>query len=57
MKQNNKHGGARQGAGRKPNDRSVPLMVRVSPEAAQVLDGVRNKSEYIDDLIKNNSKT
>lgn len=57
MKQNNNHGGARQGAGRKPNDRSVPLMVRVSPEAAQVLEGVRNKSEYIDDLIKNNPKT
>ena len=57
MKQNNNHGGARQGAGRKPNDRNVPLMVRVSPEAAQVLEGVRNKSEYIDGIIVAESKS
>ena len=51
--QKNGHGGARQGAGRKANDRSIPLMVRVSPKAAAVLDGVKNKSEYIDNLIIN----
>ena len=31
--------------------RTIPLTVRVSPEAAQVLEGVKNKSEYIDTLL------
>lgn len=55
-KSGNGHGGARKGAGRKANGRNIPLTVRVSQEAAQVLEGVKNKSEFIDDLILNNSK-
>ena len=31
----------------------VPLMVRISQEAADKLAAVANKSEYIDNLIKN----
>lgn len=52
MKPKNRHGGARPGSGRPASDRNIPLMVRVSPEAVQVLDGVKNKSEYVDNLIR-----
>ncbi len=33
----------------------VPLMVRISQEAADKIAGVANKSEYIDELIKNDN--
>ena len=47
------HGGKRQGAGRKPSDRTKrvgPFML--SPEAAKWLNEQRNKSAAIDELIK-----
>jgi hypothetical protein len=50
--QTNKRGGARQGAGRKANDRNYPLHVRISQEAADILNAQPNKSEFIDNLIK-----
>ena len=33
----------------------VPLMVRISQEAADKIADVANKSEYIDELIKNDN--
>lgn len=47
-----RRGGARPNAGRKKNDRKIPLMVRISPEAAERLERIKNKAEYIDTLIK-----
>jgi hypothetical protein len=54
--QTNKRGGARQGAGRKANDRNYTLHVRISQEAADILNAQKNKSEYIDNLIRNDGK-
>ena len=52
MNENN-HGGRREHAGRKANDRSIPLLVRITQEAADKLSRLTsNKSEYIDNLIK-----
>lgn len=49
----NTHGGAREGAGRpETSGRSVRLSIRLTPEAAALLDRVANKSAYIDQLIK-----
>ena len=33
----------------------IPLMVRISQEAADKIANVENKSEYIDELIKKNN--
>ena len=39
--------------GRRPEtDRKFAVTVRISQEAKDVLDGVKNKSEYIDRIIK-----
>jgi len=46
-------GGRREGSGRPVTAYKVPLMVRISQEAADKLAGVKNKSKYIDELIKN----
>jgi hypothetical protein len=47
------HGGRRENAGRKANDRSTPVLVRITKEAADKLSRLTsNKSEYIDNLIK-----
>lgn len=46
-------GGRRPGAGRPANDRNILVAVRISQEAANILNTQRNKSEYIDELIKN----
>jgi len=54
--QTNKRGGARQGSGRKANDRNYPLHVRISREANDMLAIIQNKSEYIDNLIRNDGK-
>lgn len=48
----NNWGGYREGGGRPTTDRSVPLSIRISPEAAELLKRQHNKSEYIDTLIK-----
>ena len=45
-------GGYRPGAGRPTNDRSIPLSVRISPEANEKIKRVENKSAIIDELIK-----
>lgn len=48
-----KRGGYRPGAGRPVTERNVPLMVRISKEAAEKLDRLTdNKSEYLDNIIK-----
>ncbi len=48
----NTHCGAREGAGRPvTSGRSVKLSVRISPEAADLLERVANKSAYIDRLV------
>ena len=52
MESKNTHGGSRPGAGRRANDRKCMLLVRISPEAHEMLKPVRNKSEYVDRLIK-----
>lgn len=46
------HGGQRPGAGRPQTDRKVALSVRISPEAADKLSTIQNKSEFIDEMIK-----
>lgn len=47
-------GGFRPGSGRPSNDRSVALSVRITQEAMDILNKrTNNKSEYIDNLIKN----
>lgn len=51
-----KRGGARPGSGRKPTPYKVPLNVRISQEAADMIDGITAKSEYIDKLIKEANK-
>ena len=48
----NKHGGRRSGAGRPANDRSIMVGVRITKEAADILNAQPNKSEFIDNLIK-----
>lgn len=49
-------GGYREGGGRPSTDRNVPVMVRISQEAADLLKRQKNKSEYIDRLIKEAAK-
>lgn len=38
--------------GRRVTDNKVPLMVRITKEAAEMIGDIKNKSEYIDELIK-----
>ena len=52
MDDKSQRGGRRPGSGRPSNDRNIPLMVRISKEAAEKLQSVVNKSEFIDELIK-----
>ncbi len=53
MSNQSNHGGRRPGSGRPANDRNVPVMVRLSREAADKLNRLTsNKSEYLDNLIK-----
>jgi len=49
-----KHGGYRIGGGRPATDRNVAVTVRISQEAADKLKTVKNKSEFIDRIIKEN---
>lgn len=51
-----KRGGARPGSGRKQTPYKVPLNVRITQEAADMIDGITAKSEYIDKLIKKANK-
>lgn len=47
-----KHGGARPGSGRKVTPYKIPLNVRITQEAAELIANIPAKSEYIDQLIK-----
>lgn len=58
MAQNEQHpgwGGSR-GGGRPVTDRNVAVTIRISQEAADILKEQRNKSEFIDTLIKDSAK-
>ena len=58
MAQNEQHpgwGGSR-GGGRPVTDRNVAVTIRISQEAADILREQRNKSEFIDTLIKESAK-
>lgn len=46
------HGGYRPNSGRPATDRKVMLSVRISQEAADKIATVKNKAEFIDNLIK-----
>lgn len=49
-------GGYREGGGRPATDRNIPVSIRISPEANELLKQQKNKSEYIDRLIKEASQ-
>ena len=58
MAQNEQHpgwGGSR-GGGRPVTDRNVAVTIRISQESANILKEQRNKSEFIDTLIKESAK-
>lgn len=48
-------GGLRKGAGRKTIDRKVDLHIRISREAADKLRKIRNRAQWLDELIRNNA--
>lgn len=50
MKTKDPRGGSH-GGGRPKGDRTVPLSVRITQEANERLQNVKNKSEYINNLI------
>lgn len=52
MMDKKQRGGARPGSGRPATDRKYPISVRISREAAELLETVANKSEFIDELIR-----
>ena len=52
MEEKKQRGGRRPGSGRPQNDRKVMLCVRITPEAAAIINEQKNKSEFIDKLIK-----
>ena len=56
MEEATKHtrGGYREGGGRPATGRDLPVTVRISREAFDKLKAVKNKSEFIDKLIKDN---
>ena len=56
MEEKKQRGGSRPGAGRPANDRNIMVGVRISREAADILIAQKNKSEYIDNLIRNHGK-
>lgn len=52
MENKSNRGGVRPNSGRPSTDRKVVLSVRISQEASDLMEGVANKSAYIDNLIK-----
>ena len=52
MEAKSNRGGRRENAGRPASDRSVALTVRISKEASSKLQTVKNRSEFIDSIIK-----
>lgn len=52
-----RRGGRREGAGRPATNRTERVNIKISPEALAILDArTNNRSEYIDRLIKQESK-
>ena len=49
-------GGRRSGAGRPANDRSIMVGVRITQEAADILNAQPNKSKFIDQIIRQYGK-
>ena len=49
-------GGYREGGGRPTTDRNIAVTIRISQEAADILSQQKNKSEFIDTLIKESAK-
>ena len=45
-------GGYREGGGRPSTDRKFAVTVRISQEASDILNEQKNKSEFVDSLIK-----
>lgn len=45
-------GGYREGGGRPTTDRNIAVTVRISQEASDILNEQKNKSEFVDSLIK-----
>jgi hypothetical protein len=52
QEQKKQRGGARQNAGRKVTPYKVPLNVRITQEAADIMARHPNKREVVDQLIK-----
>jgi len=50
----NNHGGVRPGSGRPTTDRKCQINARVSLEAFEIYQSWANKSEKLDNLIKQN---
>lgn len=48
--------GGWRGGGRPVTAYKVPLMVRITKEANDLISGIEKKSEYIDELIKQANK-
>ena len=47
-----KKGGARPGSGRPETGRNIRVCIKLSKEVVDYLRGIKNKSEYIDNLIR-----
>ena len=45
-------GGYREGGGRPTTDRNIAVTIRISQEASDILNEQKNKSEFVDSLIK-----
>lgn len=45
-------GGRREGSGRKVTPYKIPISVKVSQEAFEILQTKKNKTEYIDEIIR-----
>lgn len=56
MEEKKQWGGYREGGGRPSTDRNIAISVRISQEANELLKQQKNKSEYIDRLIKEASQ-
>ena len=50
--ENKRRGGPREGSGRPRTDRKIAVSFRISQEAADKLATIKNKSEFLDELIK-----
>ena len=47
--------GSKFASGRPATGRTVAISVRISKQAAEILSSKKNKSEYIDELIRHNA--